>query len=153
MSNFISTLRLATLALLRTALFVWPLAALADIELSINIAPPPLPVYEQPPVPTEGYLWTPGYWMYVLRVISGCRALGLNRPAGAGLDARLLGWSNALYVWNSATAGRNVGFYGGVNYGYGYYGRGYEGGYWRGNDFSTTARQQRKRSGDPQRLL
>jgi hypothetical protein len=66
--------------LLRTALLVWPLAALADIELSINIAPPPLPVYEQPPVPTEGYLWTPGYWMRtVLRVISGCRALGCNR--------------------------------------------------------------------------
>src|SRR5271154_4647835 len=24
--------------------------------------PPPLPVYEQPPIPAPGYLWTPGYW-------------------------------------------------------------------------------------------
>ena len=26
--------------------------------------PPPLPVYEQPLCPDEGYIWTPGYWAY-----------------------------------------------------------------------------------------
>ena len=26
--------------------------------------PPPLPEYSQPPIPGNGYLWTPGYWSY-----------------------------------------------------------------------------------------
>ena len=26
--------------------------------------PPPLPEYQQPPDPGDGYLWTPGYWGY-----------------------------------------------------------------------------------------
>lgn len=34
------------------------------ISISARIAPPPLPVYEQPECPTDGYLWTPGYWAY-----------------------------------------------------------------------------------------
>jgi len=39
-----------------------PWTAWPQVSLSINIGPPPLPVYVQPPVPGEGYLWTPGYW-------------------------------------------------------------------------------------------
>ena len=31
--------------------------------------------------------------------------------------------------------GPHVGFYGGINYGFGYFGAGYDGGYWRGRDF------------------
>ena len=34
------------------------------IGISVNFGPPPLPVYEQPICPAEGYLWTPGYWAY-----------------------------------------------------------------------------------------
>jgi hypothetical protein len=54
-------------ALHRAALLslLFPLAstaALAQISLSVQIAPPPLPIYVQPEVPGEGYLWTPGYW-------------------------------------------------------------------------------------------
>lgn len=135
MSNFISTPRLAAVVL-RIALLVWPLAALADIELSINFAPPPLPLYEQPPVPTEGYLWTPGYWMYGPEGYFWVPGTWVQPPQpGLVWTPGYWGWSNALYVWNGGYWGRNVGFYGGVNYGYGYYGRGYEGGYWRGNDF------------------
>jgi len=36
----------------------------AQVGVSINIAPPVLPVVEQPLCPVEGYLWTPGYWAY-----------------------------------------------------------------------------------------
>lgn len=36
-------------------------ASLAQIGVSITFGPPPLPVYEQPLCPGEGYLWTPGY--------------------------------------------------------------------------------------------
>lgn len=28
----------------------------------VQIAPPALPVYVQPPMPEAGYIWTPGYW-------------------------------------------------------------------------------------------
>ncbi len=34
------------------------------VSISANIAPPPLPVYTQPPCPYDGFLWTPGYWGY-----------------------------------------------------------------------------------------
>jgi hypothetical protein len=41
-----------------------PLAAPAQVSVSINIAPPPLLIYAQPPVPGEGYIWMPGYWSW-----------------------------------------------------------------------------------------
>ena len=34
------------------------------VGISVDLAPPPIPVYVQPPIPEEGYLWTPGYWGY-----------------------------------------------------------------------------------------
>ena len=34
------------------------------ISISAGIAPPVLPVYEQPECPTDGYIWQPGYWAY-----------------------------------------------------------------------------------------
>jgi hypothetical protein len=37
-------------------------ASFAQVGVSIRIAPPPLPVYEQPICPGDGYIWTPGYW-------------------------------------------------------------------------------------------
>ena len=45
-------------------LFALPAASRAQVGVgvSITVAPPAIPVYEQPPCPTEGYLWTPGYW-------------------------------------------------------------------------------------------
>jgi len=39
-------------------------AAFGQVGISIRIGPPALPVYEQPPCPAEGYIWTPGYWAY-----------------------------------------------------------------------------------------
>ena len=36
----------------------------AGIFISVNFAPPVLPIYEQPPLPAVGYIWTPGYWAY-----------------------------------------------------------------------------------------
>ena len=38
--------------------------AQVSVGISINIEPPPLPVYEQPPIPAPGYLWVPGYWAW-----------------------------------------------------------------------------------------
>ena len=39
-------------------------AALAQVAISVTIAPPELPVYEQPVCPGDGYIWTPGYWAW-----------------------------------------------------------------------------------------
>src|SRR6516225_11365812 len=32
--------------------------------IAVDVAPPPLPVYDQPPIPAPGYIWTPGYWAW-----------------------------------------------------------------------------------------
>jgi hypothetical protein len=39
-------------------------ASFAEVSISVSFAPPALPVYEQPPVPEDGYVWVPGYWAY-----------------------------------------------------------------------------------------
>ena len=41
-----------------------PAKAQIAVGVSIRVAPPAIPVYEQPPCPVEGYMWTPGYWAY-----------------------------------------------------------------------------------------
>src|SRR5690242_7279615 len=54
-------------ALAVLAMFAVPAApskAAVAIGISVNLAPPVLPVYEQPPIPGPGYLWTPGYWAW-----------------------------------------------------------------------------------------
>jgi hypothetical protein len=38
--------------------------ASAQLGISVTFGPPPLPIYEQPYCPGEGYLWIPGYWAY-----------------------------------------------------------------------------------------
>src|ERR1700741_4964937 len=50
--------------LLVLALLVVPAASSAAVYLSVDIAPPPIPVYDQPFVPGPGYIWVPGYWAY-----------------------------------------------------------------------------------------
>ena len=50
--------------LLIALLIAVPAVSFAQVNVSITVAPPMLPVYEQPLCPTEGYLWTPGYWAY-----------------------------------------------------------------------------------------
>ena len=41
-----------------------PAYAQDGIGIAVDIAPPPLPVYDQPPIPAPGYIWTPGYWAW-----------------------------------------------------------------------------------------
>jgi len=38
--------------------------AFAQVQLSVNVAPPPIAVFDQPPCPGDGYIWTPGYYQY-----------------------------------------------------------------------------------------
>lgn len=59
----------------------------------------------EPPHP--GSLWTPGFWAF----------------------------AGGLYRFTHGTWGPQVGFYGGIPYGHGYDGVGYQGGRWTGNTF------------------
>ena len=50
--------------LLAIAMLFVSTAAFAQVSVSVTIAPPELPVYDQPLCPGEGYIWTPGYWAW-----------------------------------------------------------------------------------------
>ncbi len=58
--------------------------------------------------PQVGFLWTPGYW----------------------------GWGGGAFFLHEGYWGPHVGFYGGINYGFGYGGVGYEGGRWNNGHFA-----------------
>jgi hypothetical protein len=101
------------------------------IGVNITIAPPELPVYEQPPIPAPGYIWTPGYWAYGPDGYFWVPGTWVEPPeVGLLWTPGWWGWNNGLYVFNQGYWGPQVGFYGGVNYGYGYGGSGYQGGRW-----------------------
>ena len=113
-----------------------PLTSPAAIDLSINIGPPVLPVYEQPPCPTDGYLWTPGYYAYGDGGYYYVPGVWVAPPqAGFLWTPGYWGFNNGAYVFNEGYWGPTVGFYGGINYGFGYGGNGYYGGRWNNNHF------------------
>jgi hypothetical protein len=110
----------------------------AAVFVSVGVAPPPLVVYEPPPVPFAGSIWTPGYWAWS-PVFGYYWVPGVwVRPPGIGLywTPPWWGFDNGLYGFHDGYWGPSVGFYGGINYGYGYFGNGYWGGRWNGNVFS-----------------
>ncbi len=101
--------------------------------------PPPLPAYDQPPIPADGYVWTPGYWDWDENAGDYYWAPGTwVQPPRPGLlwtpgYWRFLG---GRYGFAPGHWGARVGFYGGVNYGHGYDGEGYRGGRWQGDHFA-----------------
>jgi hypothetical protein len=113
--------------------------AQVSIGISINIEPPPLPVYDQPVIPGPGYLWTPGYWAWNADIDDYYWVPGTwVQPPQPGLLWTPAYWAwndDGAYVFNDGYWGPEIGFYGGVDYGYGYGGVGYEGGYWRDGAF------------------
>jgi hypothetical protein len=107
-----------------------------DITLQVNAAPPPLPVYDQPPIPAPGYLWVPGYWAYGSEGWFWVPGTWIEPPAPDLVwTPGYWGWQDGMYVWNAGYWGPQVGFYGGIDYGFGYSGHGYDGGYWQDNRF------------------
>ena len=115
-----------------------PISSRAQIGVgvSINIAPPALPVYEQPPLPQVGYMWTPGFWQYGAEGYYWVPGTWVQPPSvGVLWTPGYWGWSNGVYAFNEGYWGPHIGFYGGVNYGFGYGGVGFEGGEWRNGGF------------------
>jgi WXXGXW repeat (2 copies) len=106
------------------------------ISISANIAPPPLVVYTQPPCPTDGFLWTPGYWAYGDGGYFWVPGVWVRPPQYGYLwTPAYWGYAGGVYGFHSGYWGPHVGFYGGINYGYGYGGSGFYGGRWQGNSF------------------
>jgi WXXGXW repeat (2 copies) len=125
-------------ALSLAALPVLPTVSHAGIAVgvSINVAPPALPVYVQPPLPAPGYMWTPGYWAYGDEGYYWVPGTWVQPPSpGVLWTPGYWGWGGGVYAWHAGYWGPHIGFYGGVNYGFGYGGVGFEGGYWRGGAF------------------
>src|SRR5579863_9312434 len=116
-----------------------PAPSVAQIGIAIRIGPPALPVYEQPVCPGDGYLWTPGYWAYDYDINDYYWVPGtwvLAPQVGFLWTPGYWGWEGGAFMFHEGYWGPRVGFYGGINYGFGYGGEGYEGGRWEGNHFS-----------------
>lgn len=112
--------------------------ARAQITISVSVAPPALPVYEQPPCPRDGWMWVPGYWAW------GDED-GYYWVPGQWVPAPYTGalwtppwwaWDNGRYRFHEGYWGNDVGYYGGIDYGYGYMGEGFVGGEWRDGRFA-----------------
>jgi WXXGXW repeat (2 copies) len=119
------------------ALMVAPAASFAGIFISVGIAPPALPVYTQPLCPGDGYLWTPGYWGYGPAGYYWVPGVWVRPPqVGVLWTPGYWGWGGSAFIFHEGYWGPHIGFYGGVNYGFGYGGVGFEGGYWNHGVFA-----------------
>ena len=106
------------------------------IGVSITIAPPDLPVYEQPLCPGEDYIWTPGYWAYADDDYYWVPGTWIVAPeVGFLWTPGYWAFEENRYFFHEGYWGPEVGFYGGINYGFGYSGHGYEGGRWANGHF------------------
>jgi len=129
------------LNLIRSLLFALMLMALstasfAQIGVSVSFGPPALPVYEQPICPGDGYIWTPGYWAWDGNSYYWIDGTWVESPeVGFLWTPGYWGWGGNAFLFHEGYWGPHVGYYGGINYGYGYGGRGYEGGRWENNRF------------------
>lgn len=99
--------------------------------------PPALPDYDQPPPPADGYIWTPGYWAWGPQGYYWVPGAWVEPPyMGALWTPGYWGFYGGRYGFYPGHWGMHIGFYGGINYGFGYVGFGYEGGYWNAGHFA-----------------
>src|SRR5215469_2872401 len=107
------------------------------VGVSVRVGPPALPVYAQPICPGPGYIWTPGYWGWKDDAgyywVPGTWVVA---PVGLLWTPGYWGWAGGVYAWHAGYWGPHVGFYGGINYGFGYTGVGFVGGAWHGGVYS-----------------
>lgn len=133
----VGTLLLRSLSLVLVMLAM-SAASQAQFRVAITFGPPALPVYEQPVCPGEGYIWTPGYWYWDDDAEDYYWVPGtwvLAPEVGFLWTPGWWGWGGEAFLWHEGFWGPEVGFYGGVVYGFGYFGEGYEGGRWENGHF------------------
>src|ERR1700739_4558790 len=113
-------------------------ASPAQVRISVAFGPPALPVYDQPPCPGDGYIWTPGYWAWDADDGDYYWVPGtwvLAPEVGFLWTPPYWAWDDGGYVFYDGYWGPHVGFYGGIVYGFGYFGDGFVGGRWDHDHF------------------
>ncbi len=127
------------LLLFAAVLLSMPAASHAQIAVgvAVHIGPPALPVYVQPVCPAPGYIWTPGYWAHGDDDYYWVPGTWVEAPqVGFLWTPGYWGFGGGGYLWHAGYWGPHVGFYGGINYGFGYAGVGFVGGEWHGREFA-----------------
>jgi hypothetical protein len=133
-------IRFVGLLLVAGGMAFLPTASFAQVGVAVTIAPPELPVYEQPICPGDGYIWTPGYWAWDSEYYWVPGTWVMAPQIGYLWTPGYWGWGGGGFFFNEGFWGLGVGFYGGIDYGFGYFGHGYEGGRWQnGHFFYNTA--------------
>jgi WXXGXW repeat (2 copies) len=130
--RFITTFLFAVVMLCLSA------SAFGAVGIVVGFAPPPLPVYEQPVCPGDGYLWTPGYWAWGDDFDDYYWVPGtwvMAPEVGFLWTPGYWGWGGSGFMFYDGYWGPTVGFYGGIDYGFGYFGTGFEGGRWDNGHF------------------
>ena len=115
-----------------------PPTSQAQVAISVSFGPPALPVYEQPVCPGDGYLWTPGYWAWDpdgqdYYWVPGTWVLAPE--VGYLWTPPWWGWENGAFLFHAGFWGPHIGWYGGIDYGFGYFGEGFVGGRWQDGHF------------------
>jgi hypothetical protein len=113
-------------------------ASMGQFRAAITFGPPALPVYEQPVCPGDGYIWTPGYWSWDDDAGDYYWVPGtwvLAPEVGFLWTPGWWGWGGEAFIFHEGYWGPQVGFYGGINYGFGYFGVGFAGGRWDNGHF------------------
>jgi hypothetical protein len=96
-------------------------------------------------------MWEAG--AFLEKPIAGNRNFQLTRPFTtnrgiSGTDATAMmskKIDGGLYFWHPNYWGYHVGFYGGVNYGFGHFGVGYSGGHWHNGVMAYNRGEPRRR--------
>jgi hypothetical protein len=128
---------LATLLLALIMLSAPPQSS-AQIAITVGFGPPALPVYDLPVCPGDGYLWTPGYWAWDGDFDDYYWVPGTwveSPEVGFLWTPPWWGWNGSAFLFHEGWWGPTIGFYGGINYGFGYFGVGFVGGRWDGGHF------------------
>ena len=101
-----------------------------------DVAPPPIPDYDQPEVTVSNDIWQPGYWAWGSYGYYWVPGTWVTPPQPDYLwTPGYWRQSGNRYAFSQGYWAPAVGFYGGVNYGAGYYGNGYSGGRWENGTF------------------
>jgi hypothetical protein len=130
--------RLLLCAVLLVSILSVPAATHAQVRVgvAVTIVPPILPIYDQPLCPGDDYIWTPGYWDWDGSDYYWVPGTWVLAPEpGFFWTPGFWGWGDGGYFFTAGYWGPAVGFYGGINYGFGYFGVGYAGGRWENGHF------------------
>lgn len=95
-----------------------------EAGISTAEAPPALRDETPPPPPDDGYVWAPGYWAWGGGYYWVPGAWVLPPRGGLRWTPGYWAFARAGYVFHPGYWAPRVGFYGGINYGFGYAGAG-----------------------------